>query len=69
MDTNSSFTLNRLRNPSAKEKIVLAAIARAAAGIMPKAGDLMRAVGVGRGELASGRIVLAAGMLPVEVPH
>ncbi len=69
VDTNFSFTLNRLRNPNAKEKVVLAAIARAATGIMPKPGDLIRAVGVDRGELAPGRIVLAAGMLPVEVPH
>jgi hypothetical protein len=68
-NTNLSFTFNRLRNPNAQEKIVLTAIARAAVGIMPKPGDLIRAVGASRSELAPGRIALAAGMLPVEAPR
>lgn len=67
--TNFSFTLNRLKHPTDQERKVLAAIARAATRIMPQAGDLIRAVGVGRGELAPGRMALAAGMLPVEMPR
>jgi hypothetical protein len=67
--TDLSFTLNHLRNPTAEEKTVLAAITHAAAGIMPKPGDLIRAVAVSRGELEPGRIALAAGMLPVDVPR
>ena len=64
--TNYSFTLNRLNVPSADEKVVLAAIKIAAAETMPRPGDKVRAVGVAQGELASGRIALAVGMLPLE---
>src|SRR5262249_12890555 len=39
-----AFTLNRLKHPSDDEKVILAAIGRSAAEIMPKPGDGIRAV-------------------------
>jgi hypothetical protein len=65
--TDYSFTLNRLKHPSDEEKAVLAIIC-AAATTLTQPGDPIRAVGVSRGELADGRIALAAGFLPVEAP-
>jgi hypothetical protein len=64
--TNYSFTLNRLKHPNIEEKIILSAIARAAAGTIPLPGDTIRAVGVSRGELETDRIALAAGYLPLQ---
>jgi hypothetical protein len=63
--TEYAFSLNRLNHPSGEEKAVLAAIARAAGGIMPQPGDTVRAVGVFRGYVAPGRVALAPGMLPL----
>jgi hypothetical protein len=59
--TNYSFTLNRLKHPSDHEKAVLSAIIHART---PMPGDRIHAVGVASGELAPGRLALAAGMLP-----
>jgi hypothetical protein len=67
--TNYSFTLNRLKHPSDEEMTVLSAITRAASEIRPLPGDRIRAVGVIRSDLALGRIALAGGLLPVEVPQ
>jgi hypothetical protein len=64
--THYSFTLNRLKHPNDDEKIVLSAIVRAAAEIMPMPGDGVRAVPVDRMEFDTGRISLASGMLPLE---
>jgi hypothetical protein len=61
-----SFTLNRLKNPTVEEKVILAAIARAAAETMPQPGDKVRAVGESRGNLEHGETVLTPGMLPLE---
>jgi hypothetical protein len=64
--TNLAFTLSRLKRPSPNEQIVLAAISKAARGIMPERGEKIRAVGVARGELDRDKVALAGGMLPLE---
>jgi hypothetical protein len=64
--TNFSFTLNRLTNPEAEEKIVLLAIVRAASEIMPRSGEKIRAVGMSGGYLKPGMNALSPGMLPLE---
>jgi hypothetical protein len=56
--TRYSFTLNRLKHPTDD--------VRAAAEIMPKPGDGVRAVAVNRLECDDGRIPLWPGMLPLE---
>jgi hypothetical protein len=66
--TTYSFTLNRLRHPSAKAAEVLSAIVRAARGIMPRPGDKFRAVGCTRGALDDGHVAVTIGMLPPSVP-
>jgi hypothetical protein len=63
-----SFTLERIKHPSAEERAVLAAICQAKLGIMPKPGDSMRAIAVNRGDLEPGKLAFAAGMLPPEKP-
>jgi hypothetical protein len=67
--TNYSFTLSRLNHPTPDEEAVLSAIADAAAEKMPSPGETMRAVGVNRGEIEPGRVAIAAGMLPVQMPE
>jgi hypothetical protein len=64
--TDFSFTLNRLRHPNEQENFVLSAIISAAAEIMPRPGDKIRAVGASGGDLAPGRIAFAVGLLPLE---
>jgi hypothetical protein len=60
-----TFTRNRLKHPNDEEKIVLAAIVRAATpGFMPQPGDETRAVPLNRGELGPDRTAAAAGYLP-----
>jgi hypothetical protein len=66
--TEFLFTLNRLKHPSNEEKVVLAAIARAAVGTKPVPGDKVRAVGVSKGLLDAGRIALSLWMLPPALP-
>jgi hypothetical protein len=64
--TDFTFTLDRLKQPNEQEKRVLSAIISAAAETMPRPGDKIRAVGVNGGDLGSGRVALAKGMLPLE---
>jgi hypothetical protein len=66
--TEFAFTLNRLRNPTPEQKIVLDAIIGVKKRVMPAPGDKVRAVAVNRGELQPGRIALAARCLPVQLP-
>jgi hypothetical protein len=62
---NLAFTLKRLKHPNDEEKIILAAIGRAARAIMPQPGDKILAVGVIMPERAFG-VILTPGLLPLE---
>jgi hypothetical protein len=61
-----AFTRERLMHPTADDERVLDTISRAARAVPPEPGDGIRAVGVSRGELERGAVVLSAGMLPLE---
>ncbi len=63
--TEYRFMLNKLKNPSQQERVILAAISRAARLILPKPGEGILAVGVNRGEFEH-RSVITGGMLPLE---